>query len=141
MPEQQRAQLIIAEPGAAQHKTIHPLFFQRLQYSLLALRVLIGVAQKDIVPVGVGHVLRAARHIGEKRVGNIRYHQTERARSPGSQPASNAAGPVAQLFNNFQNAAPGGGADITFIIDHPRDSHQRDVSLAGDIGHGHTLGH
>jgi hypothetical protein len=66
-----------------------------LQDGQLALRIFFGVAEENIVPAGVGHMLHTAHHIGEERIGNIGHYQADRARMLGSQAARNAAGPIA----------------------------------------------
>jgi hypothetical protein len=127
--------------AAEQHHAVHPLFFQRMHDGQLALRIFLGIAQKDVVSFGACHMLGTAGHVGKKRVGDIGNHQTDGSGMAGSQTAGDTAGTVAQSINNFLNALACCGTDFAFVIDDPGDGHHGNARLAGDVCNGHVSRH
>jgi hypothetical protein len=75
-----RQQTIVAEAGAARQKAVHALFFQRFEDGLFPLGVLFGIAQKDVVALGVVSVFDRMGSIGKKK--GLKMSGTTKQKAP-----------------------------------------------------------
>jgi hypothetical protein len=98
--------------------------------------VIVRVAEKDVIALGLGGVEDAAGHFGEKGVRDVAEDETQGVGALGDEGASDFARPVAELLYCCQHPPAGLVRDLSLLVHHARDGLDRDARCPGDITHG-----
>ena len=123
-PHQARRRL--RQPVAEEDQAVGFAALQHERVLLLALLVVLGVAEQHRIPGALRGALDALQDHREERVGDVGHGDQQLAGAQRAQALGGGVGGVAQRVDGLHDRRPGGGVDELGPGQHPRHGGRRD---------------
>ncbi len=99
----------------------------------LAVRVRIGISEKDRIAMIVCHVLDSVYNLGDERVGDSGHNDANGLGSSCDQATGDCAGAITLLASDLSNALRGVVTDERAVVKSPRDGGMRHLSNSRNV--------